>query len=100
LLHPTWFIVSSSPFGLYQTTVFQKISRKERNRRATRAQEKNNHTKEMLRQEIEATKAKIQFLTTGCTVQRYKVYHPPRTPEEERINNVILWAEELKKKNK
>jgi hypothetical protein len=56
--------------------------------------------KRLVQQEIEVTEAKIQLLTTGCTVQRYKVYRPPRTPEEQRINNIILRAKELKKINK
>jgi hypothetical protein len=54
--------------------------------------------KRLLQREIEVTEDKIQLLTTGCTVQRYKVHRPPRTPEEQRINNILLWAKDLKKK--
>jgi len=82
LLHPTWFIVSSSPFGLYQPWYFQKKAKKREIEELHIIKKKLIIKRRLLQQEIEATKAKIEYLTTGCTVQQYKVYRPPRTPEE------------------
>jgi len=55
--------------------------------------------KKRIHKEIEETELKIQFLSSGITVQRYRLYQPPRTPEEEMINSIIVWANNLRKQN-
>jgi hypothetical protein len=54
---------------------------------------KNLLQKKRIHKEIEETELKIQFLSSGITVQ------PPRTPEEEMINSIIVWANNLRKQN-